>query len=171
MFILPAGISLNLFLEDILCSRMAIYTLLLISILSYSGECFLGAQSRRNGSPLMASIRGIKDANELADLLGRQGKNPFVVDFQKSSCGPCIKMAPELEKMAEKYDGFVEFFKVDADSSKDALQLMRDTGVRAVPTFYIYEQGTKVDMVNGARLDEVETSIRSCLRGKKLPMP
>ena len=121
----------------------------------------------------MGTIGSVFKAGELAEILNARADVPIVVDFQKSNCKPCIKMAPDLDAMAAKYDGKMKFYKVDADSSKDALRLMKEQGIRAVPTFHVYSAGGRVDTINGARLDEVEESFRSILKkqGVELPEP
>ncbi|MCI0583346.1 MAG: thioredoxin domain-containing protein, partial [Chloroflexi bacterium] len=41
---------------------------------------------------------------------------PVVVDFWAVWCGPCRMVAPEMEKLAEKYEGSVDVVKVDIDA-------------------------------------------------------
>jgi len=86
---------------------------------------------------------------------------PSVIDFQKSKCKPCIRVAPEYEALAEKYKGTARFFKVDADSSAEALALMKANGIRSVPTFQVWKGGELVDSIQGAHLDELEESLVS----------
>jgi len=78
-----------------------------------------------------------------------------VVDFQKSACKPCIRIAPEFIALSEKYGSSCMFFKVDGDGSKEALALLKANGIRSVPTFHVWVKGQRVDMVQGAHLDEV----------------
>ena len=79
-------------------------------------------------------------------------KIPSVIDFQKSGCKPCIKVAPAYEELAKKYEGQANFYKVDADTSKEALGLMKSMGVRSVPTFHVWAAGEKIDSVQGAHV-------------------
>ena len=83
----------------------------------------------------------------------------MIIDFQKSQCKPCKKVAPEFEKLAEKYADSVNFFKVDADSSRECLALMKQHGIRSVPTFYVFVGSARVDSVRGAHIDLVEDCI------------
>ena len=47
------------------------------------------------------------------------GDKPVVIDFWATWCGPCMRLLPEMEKLAEKYKGKVIFYKVNADKEKD----------------------------------------------------
>ena len=51
----------------------------------------------------MAEIRVATDAN--FEELVLKSERPTVVDFWAAWCGPCKMVAPEMEKLAEKYDG------------------------------------------------------------------
>lgn len=90
-----------------------------------------------------------------------EGKEKYaVVDFQKSKCRPCIKVAPLFMALSETYFETANFFKVDSDSWPQALSLMRDHGVRSVPTFQIWKDGTKLHSVQGTNLEEIEKFLK-----------
>ena len=40
---------------------------------------------------------------------------------------------------------------------------MKREGVRSVPTFHVWKEGTKVDTINGARIEEVENCVKQYL--------
>jgi hypothetical protein len=46
-----------------------------------------------------------------------ESDKPVVVDFWAAWCGPCKLVAPELEKLAEKYEGRLDVVKVDVDAN------------------------------------------------------
>ena len=48
-----------------------------------------------------------------------KGDLPAVIDFYADWCGPCRRVAPIMEKMAEEYDGRLLVFKVNVDQEKE----------------------------------------------------
>lgn len=114
---------------------------------------------RRNLIPLR-SIGNILTPEEFEAITTQSTSQvPCIIDFQKSECKPCKKIAPDYEALSEKYAGKASFFKIDADTSKAALALMKANGIKSVPTFHVWVGGIKVDTVLGAHLDEVEETI------------
>jgi thioredoxin 1 len=107
----------------------------------------------------LKAIGNILTPEEFELISKSTSKTPCVIDFQKSNCKPCKKIAPDYEAMSVKYEGKVKFFKIDADSSKEALSLMKNNGIKSVPTFYVYVEGVKVDTILGAHLEEVEATL------------
>jgi thioredoxin 1 len=63
----------------------------------------------------MADIKHATDET-FADLV-LNSERPVVVDFWAAWCGPCRMVAPEVEKLAEKYDGAIDVVKVDVDAN------------------------------------------------------
>lgn len=74
------------------------------------------------------------------------GKGPVVVDCYATWCGPCQGLAPVLEKVAKKYKGQVQFYKVDVDKCP---AVSNAYNIRSIPLLMFCADG-KIEMVNGA---------------------
>ena len=82
-----------------------------------------------------------------------------IVDYSTTWCGHCKVMEPKFVALSDVHTDAV-FLKVVGDSSPDASKLMKREGVRSVPSFHYWKNGEKVDMVNGANQEAVETTLR-----------
>ena len=87
----------------------------------------------------------IKDSNY--DELLAQGK-PMVIDFWATWCGPCRKVGPTIQELADQYEGQAIIGKVNIEEDADGL--VADFGIRNVPTILYIKGGEVVDKVVGA---------------------
>lgn len=92
-----------------------------------------------------------------------KGDKPVVIDFWATWCGPCMRLIPELEKMAEKYKGQIVFLKVNADKEKE---LCSRFNVNALPTLFFIPVGGKPVVEMGATPEKYEKIIQEQLLKK-----
>ena len=102
----------------------------------------------------MSNIREATDANWEQMVI--QSEKPVIVDFWAAWCGPCRLVAPEIEKLAEKYAGSVEVLKLDVDANPHtALHY----GVMSIPTVAFIAPGATPKAAVGFRpAEKLETA-------------
>lgn len=90
-----------------------------------------------------------------------QGKI-VVLDFFATWCGPCKKMAPDMEKMEKKYASKIEFRKIDIDQEPELAQQYNITGV---PTIVVLSpDGNILDSTVGVQTaDELDKMFSALL--------
>ena len=100
----------------------------------------------------MAEIKVATDAN--FEELVLKAERPVVVDFWAAWCGPCKMVAPEMEKLAAKYDGSVDVVKVDVDANP---RLSQAFNIMSIPTIAFFKPGSTPQGVVGFRpLEQLE---------------
>lgn len=75
------------------------------------------------------------------------GERPALIDFYATWCGPCKRLAPVMEELAEEYAGKVDIYKIDVDSEEELAALF---GVRSIPTLLFVPMNDKPQMAQGA---------------------
>lgn len=79
-------------------------------------------------------------------VLSNSHKGPVMVNYWAENAGPCLRLWPVLEKLANDYKG--QFLLVNIDTSKDK-QLAFDYGINSVPTVKLFINGEVVDQIHG----------------------
>lgn len=68
---------------------------------------------------------------------------PVVIDFWATWCGPCVAMAPAIDRLAEEYDGQAVVGKYNMDEQND---LAVECRVMALPTILFFKDGKKTSL-------------------------
>ena len=81
----------------------------------------------------------IKEATDATfEELVLKNEKPVVVDFWAVWCGPCKLVAPEMEKIAQKYEGKLDVVKVDVDANPGLSQAYQ---IMSIPTIAYFKPG------------------------------
>ncbi|MDI6850099.1 MAG: thioredoxin family protein [Candidatus Saccharicenans sp.] len=80
---------------------------------------------------------------------------PVLVDFYSDSCGPCLLMAPILDRLARRRAGELMVIKVDVERYQD---LAAQLGITAVPTFIVFHKNAERGRISGA-MGEMDFSL------------
>jgi thioredoxin 1 len=94
----------------------------------------------------MAEIREVTDATFEEMVL--HSERPVLVDFWAAWCGPCKMVAPEMQKLAEKYDGSIDVVKMDVDANP---VISQSFGILSIPTIAFFRPGEQPQGIVGFR--------------------
>ena len=81
-------------------------------------------------------VLAIDDTNFEKEVLG--SKEPFLLDFGATWCGPCKALEPVIHKLADSTKGVLRVGKIDID---DAPRVSTKYGVRGAPTILVFRDG------------------------------
>jgi thioredoxin 1 len=81
-----------------------------------------------------------------------------VIDFWATWCGPCIKLGPVVEELAEKYaDRGVVVGKINIDEDSE---IVSENRVRNIPTVLFFKNGeVKARSVGLVKLSDLESHL------------
>ena len=76
-------------------------------------------------------LKKIWDFEKSPNTFVYKGKLPAIVDFYADWCGPCRRVAPIMEKLAEEYDGKLLIYKVNTQNESGLASAFQ---IRSIPT-------------------------------------
>lgn len=72
---------------------------------------------------------------------------PVLVDFWAEWCGPCKKIGPVVDELADEYGGKLKVGKVNVDDNSEVSMKYQ---IRSIPALMIFKNGEVVDQIIGA---------------------
>lgn len=81
----------------------------------------------------------------------KQAKEPVLVDFWASWCGPCKMISPLIDELAADFAGKAKVGKINVD---EQMELAEQYKVMTIPTVMIFKNGEIVDKSVGAKSKE-----------------
>ena len=110
----------------------------------------------------------IKDGNLASfarDVIQESMRQPVLVDFWATWCGPCKQLTPILEKVVRQAGGKVKLVKIDIDKNPELAQQLR---IQSVPTVYAFLHGQPVTGFAGAQPESQVKALVEKLMGAPL---
>lgn len=87
-----------------------------------------------------------------------ESEQPVLIDFWGPQCGPCLKLNPIVQQLAEEFAGRVKIVKVEAPKNRRLCMQLR---VMALPTFLSYVGGEEVARLTGeVSREQVQAAVR-----------
>jgi len=80
-----------------------------------------------------------------------------VIDFYAEWCGPCKRIAPEIEQLENKYNHRILVLKINVDECED---IAAEFAIQSMPTILFIKEGRILDTVVGANMTAIHRNIQ-----------
>ncbi len=138
--------------------RIQLFFLALLSV-----SCTLNAQN--GGKPVSLTkstfLEYVYNYEKNPSQFIYEGNKPCIVDFYADWCGPCKKIAPILNELADEYKDQIIIYKINTDQERE---LARAFGISSIPTLLFIPLQGDVRFARGALdKEDFEKAIRDIL--------
>lgn len=107
-------------------------------------------------------VRRVADIDAMATDWKFLGDKPAMIDFYASWCGPCQRLLPIVESLAEEFEGKVDIYKVNVDQEEE---LAAAFNVRTIPTLIFIPMSGKPEREVGAKSEsELREKLNNLLK-------
>lgn len=128
-----------------------------------------GAQNDKKTTKASVTELSSSDFNAKVYDLSKEGltylgSKPAIIDFYAPWCGPCQRISPIMEKLAEEYDGEIVIYKMDIGKNREVARAFSVTSIPAV--LYIPLDGEPVMTIGARTKGRFTEEIDTILLGK-----
>lgn len=107
------------------------------------------------------SISYHKTLNEILEIISTDIRIIFI-SFKAKWCVPCKKIEPFITELSNsELSEYVNFYSIDIDNSKDAVEYF---DISSVPTFMIYMNGEKKGQITGTEKKDITNLLESVMK-------
>jgi thioredoxin 1 len=92
----------------------------------------------------MGNVLELNDSTFEAEVVN--SSIPVLVDFWATWCGPCRKLGPVVDEIAEAYEGKVKFVKINVEES---LETAKKYSISGLPSLLVFKNGEAVERMAG----------------------
>lgn len=136
--------------------KTMLFTILLVASLGSAVMVIGKAQEQKKSEPAIISL-----TNDDFEAVVSKAELPVIVDFYADWCGPCKKIKPMFDQLAQEHSDKYLFAKVDIDT---AGQIAKKYEIVSIPTFVVIKNGTVHGKFSGGfQKDDFEREIEKCL--------
>ena len=105
-----------------------------------------------NSEQKRLAIMDVTDDNFEQQVLQRSFKSPVMVDYWAAWCGPCRRLGPILEKLAEEPDQEFMLAKVDTETNPKTAYAFQ---IQSIPAVKMFRNGKIIGQFTGAMPEPV----------------
>ena len=138
----------------------------MLLILASATACFHDKDSKIQSITYDEFFTKIWDAEKHPDTFVFEGTTAVIVDFYASWCGPCQKLFPILEKLANEYEGDLVVYKANKEIEEKLAAAFKVQGLPAL--LLIPKNGHPLRMYKGLPSEE---ELRTIIEEQLLDKP
>lgn len=97
-------------------------------------------------------VKKVWDIETYPDSFAYKSKLPCIIDFYADWCGPCKRVAPIMEEIAQEYEDKIIVYKVNVDKEQKLPLIFK---VKNIPTvFFLPTEGQPLSQVGALSKEE-----------------